>query len=193
VCGVDVSHLAFVLAYPNIRDKLRFGDLLDVDFGSERFDALIAMDVVEHLNPLKLPLYLAKIVQLVDSTGFVFINSPMIGTDDVFGTPFPPYVTGWTEAGDDSPWLRMHCDEKGWPLNGHLIWASPKWWEAQFERSGLVRSRRIERCIHSLLQSFFEQNAPARKSFFALTRRDFSPDEEAICARLRNELAPLLP
>jgi 2-polyprenyl-3-methyl-5-hydroxy-6-metoxy-1,4-benzoquinol methylase len=83
VCGVEVSHLAFLLAHANVHEKIRFGNLLDLPFDIF-YDLFLGMDILEHLNPLDLGHYISRIAQLVKRDGFAYINSPMFGTDDVF-------------------------------------------------------------------------------------------------------------
>ena len=34
--GAEVSHLAFALAYPNVRDAIMFGDLLTLDIDRQK-------------------------------------------------------------------------------------------------------------------------------------------------------------
>jgi SAM-dependent methyltransferase len=177
VCGVEVSHLAFVLAHANVHERIRFGDLLDLQF-DRTFDLFLGMDILEHLNPLKLDRYIACVAQLVKRNGFVYINSPMFGKDDVFGTVFEPYLPEWRQAGEATFWRYLHCDAKGWPMHGHLVWASPRWWEGIFLKLGLVRDRNIEKTIHAVLGGFFEKIAPARKSFFVLRHSDFAPNDK---------------
>jgi len=189
VCGVDASHLAFVLAYPNIRGRLRFGDLLDQDF-DRTFDVFLAMDVLEHLNPVAMDAYVRKIRQITAPDGFAIVNSPMFGEDDVFGTVFPQYIPEWVAAGDTDFWRNIHCDEAGWPVHGHLVNASPQWWEATFLRHGLVRDRRIECHLQGLLADFFRM-APARKSLFILRRDEWTPDYARIEGALLDEIGAL--
>lgn len=171
VTGVEISHLAFVLAYPAIRSRIRYGDLLSLDL-QPPYDALIAMDILEHLNPLKLDQYLTRLGQLLHRDGYCLINSPMFGPDDVFGEVAPPFLPEWRAAGPAQFWRHLHCDARGWPMHGHLVWASPQWWERQFEAHGLVRDRDIERSIHARLGAFFEHCAPARKTLFVLKHGD---------------------
>jgi len=190
VCGVDVSHMAFVLAYNNVREKLRFGDLLDLAF-DRVFDVFYGMDVLEHLNPLKLDRYISRIVQLVKQDGFIYINSPMFGTDDVFGTVFDAYFPEWKQVGEGMFWRHIHCDSKGWPVHGHLIFASPKWWEMTFLKHGLVRDRNIERSIQGMLKPFFN-TAAARRSLFVLRRSDFNPETENVLKDLSAAISPIV-
>jgi hypothetical protein len=166
VVGLDVSHLAFALAYPNIKHRMVYADLLTARL-ERRFDAVLAMDIIEHLNPVKFDQYVDAIAALMSQDGYFYLNSPMFGTDDVFGELFGPYVTQWKAAGDQAYWRRLDCDPSGWPLHGHLVWASPAWWEQQFAAKGLVRDRDIERAIHARLEYFLAEN-PARKCLFVL-------------------------
>jgi Domain of unknown function (DUF4214) len=59
ICGVEVSHLAFLLAHPNVYGKLRFGDLLDLHF-DVKYDVFLGMDILEHLNPIHLDRYIYR-------------------------------------------------------------------------------------------------------------------------------------
>jgi SAM-dependent methyltransferase len=191
VCGVEISHLAFLLAYPNIHEHIRYGRLPDLHF-DRRYDVVLGMDILEHLNPLSLDTYIERIVDLLEPQGFLYINSPMHGEDDVFGQLFKVYLPQWRQAGNDVFWRQMHCDEKGWPLHGHLVWAHPQWWESVFRKHGLVRDREIERGMHGLLAPFFEKYAPARRSFFLLRRAEFEPDISGTKQRLQAAIAPLV-
>ncbi len=182
VAGVEISHLAFVLAYPSIKNRIHYGDLLSVELPGP-FDAVIAMDILEHLNPLKLDRYLARIAALLDRDGYFLINSPMFGRDDVFGEVAPPFLPEWRAAGDASFWRHLHCDAQGWPMHGHLVWASPSWWEQRLAAHGLVRDRALERRVHADLDAFFAQHAPARKSFFLLRHAD-APASDSVAARV---------
>jgi SAM-dependent methyltransferase len=191
VAGVEISHLAFVLAYPTIKNRLHYGDLLSVDLPAQ-FDAVVAMDILEHLNPLKLDRYLARITGLLDHDGYFLINSPMFGADDVFGEAAPPFLPEWRATGPGSLWRALHCDAQGWPMHGHLVWASPSWWEQRLEAHGLVRDREVERRVQADLEVFFERYAPGRKSLFLLRHADAKPSTstaERVSAALRRVLA----
>lgn len=191
VCGVEVSHLAFLLAHANIHEKIRFGNLTDLHF-DVTYDMFLAMDILEHLNPLHIDRYISRISQLIKRDGIVYINSPMFGTDDVFGTAFEAYLSEWQHAGEGDFWRYMHCDAKGWPMHGHLVWASPKWWENAFLKHRLVRDRNIERILHRLLERFFDRAAPARRSFFVLRHSDFEPHLESVRRNLSAAILPVV-
>ncbi len=193
VTGVDISHRAFLVAHPSIYHRIRFGDLLDQPFAPGSFDAFLAMDILEHLSPIDLEQYVARIASLIGPEGFAYVNSPMFGDDDVFGTVFSRYVPAWNEASSDAFWFDMHCDDKGWPMHGHLVWATPQWWETLFRRHGLIRDRDVERVIQAHLAEFFSVRAPARKSLFVLRpigAQPMSPD--LIEQRLREIIDPLV-
>jgi SAM-dependent methyltransferase len=168
VSGADVSHLAFVFAYPNIRDSVLYGDLLGLDI-AERFDVVLCMDVLEHINPTKLDAYIDKILSILAEDGYIYINSPMYGRDGIFGLVDEPYLEEWRAVGDAAYWRHWPCDNKGWPVHGHLVWASAAWWQRKFEAHRLVRDVTVERVIHKHLAYFFE-TAPSRRSLFVLRR-----------------------
>jgi SAM-dependent methyltransferase len=191
VCGVEVSHLAFLLAHANIHEKILFGNLTALQFDIA-YDVFLGMDILEHLNPLYLERYISRISQLIKPDGFVYINSPMFGTDDVFGTAFEAYLPEWQHAGDGDFWRYMHCDAKGWPMHGHLVWASPRWWENAFLKHRLVRDRNIEGILHRLLECFFDRVAPARRSLFVLRHSDFSPNVESVGRNLSAAILPVV-
>ncbi|MRW93452.1 methyltransferase domain-containing protein [Duganella sp. FT80W] len=178
VVGLDVSHVAFALAYQNIKHRMVFADLLTARF-ERRFDVVLAMDIIEHLNPVKFDQYISAIAALVSKDGYFYLNSPMFGADDVFGQVFGTYVSQWQAVGEQQLYGRFHCDELGWPLHGHLVWASPVWWEQQFAAHGLVRDRTIERAIHAKLGAFFS-DTPARKSLFVLKHKDNARDVQEV-------------
>jgi SAM-dependent methyltransferase len=189
--GVEVSHLALLLAHANVHERILFGDLLDLNFHTS-YDTFLAMDILEHLSPFRLDLYLDRIAQITRPTGFVFLNSPMFGPDDIFGNAFDVYLPEWRQAGTGEFWRHIHCDAKGWPMHGHLVWASPQWWEQAFLKHGLVRDRDIESLLHGLLESFFRVVAPSRRSFFVLRRSHFRPDVEAIGRMLSSTILPIV-
>ena len=168
VVGAEVSHLAFAFAQPNIREAMIFGDLLTLDI-DRRFDVVLCMDVLEHINPLQLDHHIEKLLSLIDEDGYIYLNAPMWGQDHVCGVCDEPYLDEWLAVGDQSYWRHWPCDDKGWPVHGHLLWASSDWWERKFRDYGLVRDTAIEQVIHQNLETFFEQ-AKGRRCLFVLRR-----------------------
>ena len=187
VLGAEVSHLAFAFAYPNVRDAIMFGDLLTLDI-DRRFDVVLCMDVLEHVSPLRLDQYLEKILSIVDEDGYIYLNSPMWGKDPIFGIFEEPYLEEWLAVGDGSYWRHWPCDDKGWPVHGHLLWASAHWWERKFREYGLVRDTTIEQTIHQDLATFFEQ-AGGRRSLFVLRRTDNRRPSATTAAAVRTALS----
>jgi SAM-dependent methyltransferase len=188
VAGSEVSHTAFAFAYPNVRDSMLYGDLLSLDI-DRRFDVVLCMDVLEHVSPLQLPRYLAKIATLLADDGFLYLNSPMYGSDAAFGTVFAPYLEEWRSVGQSCFWRDWPCDERGWPQHGHLVWADVNWWSRLFAAHGLVRDPLVEGVVHRRLSVFFD-HAPARRSLFVL-RRPENTRSEAAAAGLDAVLAQL--
>jgi len=168
--GVDVSRLALAKAFPEVRDKIHLGDILAMDL-PHRFDVILGLDIFEHLNPNKLPAYLAKLAGLLEDGGFLFGNIPAIGRDDVFGEIFEVYLREWE---DDLRQGRLfsvvHTDEAGYPYNGHLIGAGSAWWTRQFEAAGLRREPRIERALHEQYDDALTRIHVARKAFFVFSK-----------------------
>ena len=187
VVGAEVSHLAFAFAQPNIREAMIFGDLLTLDI-DRRFDVVLCMDVLEHINPLQLDHHIEKLLSLIDEDGYIYLNAPMWGKDHVFGVFEEPYLEEWLAIGDQSYWRHWPCDDKGWPIHGHLVWASADWWERKFRDYGLVRDTAIERAIHHNLGTFFEE-ARGRRCLFVLRRGDNRRSSATIASVMHSALA----
>ncbi len=187
VLGTEVSHLAFAFAYPNVRDNIVFGDLLSLDI-DRRFDVVLCMDVLEHVSPLKLDLYIEKLSALVDARGYLYLNAPMWGKDHIFGVFEEPYLEEWLTVGDRSYWRHWPCDDRGWPIHGHLVWASAAWWERKFAEYGLVRDTTIELSIHQSLGRFFERTI-GRRCLFVLSRQAHRRSSETRAAAVQAALA----
>ncbi len=187
VLGTEVSHLAFAFAQPNIREAMIFGDLLTLDIG-RRFDVVLCMDVLEHISPLKFDHYIERLLSLIDEDGYLYVNAPMWGKDHVFGVFEEPYLEEWLTVGDQSYWRHWPCDDKGWPIHGHLVWASPEWWERKFRDYGLVRDTAIEQAIHQNLAGFFKQ-VTGRRCLFVLRRVNNHRSSAAVAAAVHNALA----
>ena len=63
----------------------------------------------------------------------------------------------------------LHVNEAGWPLNGHLTWATAAWWQESFQEVGFQReSESNAPCTE--FTTVFEITAPARKSFFVFSK-----------------------
>ena len=167
VTGVDLSHLAFALAYPSIRHRMLYGDILSLKL-ARRFDVVVAMDFFEHLSPFKIDQHIERVASLIDDDGYLYFNSPMYGHDRVFGTYLPLYLAQWKLEPEADFWHHIPCDAKGWPWDGHLVWAAAPYWEQKFLAKGLIRDCEIEAAIHQALVGFFGSYAPWRRGLFVL-------------------------
>jgi SAM-dependent methyltransferase len=163
--GVEISRLAFDRAAPEVRPHIHLGDLLTLDLDDD-FDLVYGLDVFEHLNPNRLGDYLRALRARLRPGGWLFANIPAFGDDEVFGEVFPIYVREWfDDVAAARPFRVLHCDDDGYPMNGHLVWAHTSWWVAQFEAVGLVRQCDVERRLHERFTDHFRV-APARASFY---------------------------
>jgi len=187
VAGLEVSHSAFAFAYPNIRDAMIFGDLLTAAI-DRPFDVVLCMDVLEHLSPLRLDEYVARIGSILQDGGYIYLNSPMWGFDQVFGIAGEQNLQAWQSIGDASYWRHWPCDDRGWPEHGHLVWASPNWWTTKFAAHGLDREPAIEQVIQHRLATFFE-SAPGRRSLFVLRHRENRASSASTAAAVDAALA----
>jgi SAM-dependent methyltransferase len=166
--GVEVSRMAVERAFPDVRDRIHRGDLLALSLDGE-FDLVFGLDVFEHLNPNRLPDYLARLARLLRAGGYLYAALPAFGDDPVFGLAFPLYLRDWYQDVFLGRNFRvLHADGRGYPLNGHLVWADSRWWVQQFERAGFRRDEEIERAVHRRYDRFFDGYAPVRKAFYVL-------------------------
>ena len=138
--GVEISRMAYDHAPPAVQAHIHVGDLLELDLPSD-YDIVFGLDVFEHLNPNRLAEYLKAITRpAVVPGGLVVANIPAFGEDEVFGEVFPVYLAEWNDdIAADRPFRVLHCDDDGYPMHGHLIWAHTDWWVAQFAAAGFVR------------------------------------------------------
>jgi hypothetical protein len=164
--GVDISAMAVQRASQRVRERIHQGDILSLDL-PKRYDLLFGLDVFEHLNPNKLDACIARLAAVTGDEAFLFCNIPAFGVDPVFGTVFPFYVDGWQDdATAGKPFARLHSDDEGYPIHGHLTWADAAWWTARFERAGFTRDVEIERAFHRKYDGYMEKRSPARRAFF---------------------------
>ena len=182
--GVEISAMAVARAAPEVRPRIHHGDLLGVPLAGS-YDVVFGLDVFEHLNPNRLDEYLARVAAAAASGGHVFANVPAFGADPVFGTVFPFYLGGWQEdAAAGRVFTKLHVDEQGFPLHGHLVWADWAFWVSRFERHGLRRAVDVEAALHRRYDGYFEKRSPARKSFFVFSRQADPARDRELAARI---------
>jgi hypothetical protein len=116
---------------------------------------------------------------------YLFCNIPAFGADAVFGTVFPFYVDGWSEdAAAGRPLGRIHVDDLGYPIHGHLAWGDAGWWTRQFEQAGFTRDDDIERALHRKYGAYMEKRSPARRAFFVFGKDASAARRAAILQRI---------
>jgi SAM-dependent methyltransferase len=182
--GVEISSMAIAKASDRVRGRIHQGDLLSLPLGCD-YDLVFGLDVFEHFNPNKLTAYLARIAAIARDEALLFCNIPAFGEDAVFGTVFPLYVDGWAEeAAAGRAFSRLHSDETGYPIHGHLTWADAGWWTRQFEAAGFTREIEIERAFHRKYDAHMMKRAPARRVYFVFGRNTSSVRREEILQRI---------
>lgn len=170
VTGVDISEYAKNLAPATIRDRILIGDLATLNFAGV-FDLGFGLDIFEHISPNRIRQFITALSDAVKPGGFIVGNIPAFGKDRVFGEVFPICLESWrTDAAAGQPFRHLQVDDHGFPMHGHLIWATTDWWEAEFAQVGLRRETRLEVAIQGTYRVHFEQNAPARKSMYVFSK-----------------------
>src|SRR5690242_12228755 len=121
--GLEISSMAYKEAPPEIQARVFLGDLLDLDVPCA-YDFVFGLDIFEHLNPNRLARYLDALRATMVDGGTLFTVLPAFGNDAVFGEVFPMYLPEWNaDEAAGRPFRALHCDDAGYPMNGHLIWA----------------------------------------------------------------------
>jgi hypothetical protein len=182
--GVEISDMALAQAPEEVRSRIHQGDLLRLGLTGP-YDVVFGLDVFEHLNPNRLDDYLQRLAALMAAGGHVFANIPAFGADPVFGTVFPFYLAGWEQdAAAGRVFTKLHVDEQGFPLHGHLVWADWAWWVSRFERHGLRRAVDVEAALHGRYDAYLEKRSPARRSFFVFSKEGDPARDRALAARI---------
>ena len=182
--GIDISAMAVARASDRVRSRIHAGDILALDL-PRKYDLLFGLDVFEHLNPNKLDAYLARLAAVTTEDALLFCNIPAFGEDPVFGTVFPFYVDGWREdAAAGKPFSRLHADDQGYPIHGHLVWADAAWWSARFARAGFTREVEIERAFHRKYDGYMKKRSPARRAFFVFGKPAAAARRAGVLSRI---------
>jgi SAM-dependent methyltransferase len=188
VTGIDVSEHARAAAPESVRDRILLGDLLELEVDGGH-DAVVGLDVFEHLNPNRLDAYLERLAGLLDDGGWCVANIPVYGTDPVFGNVFLDYLE---EPRPSTLFHRVHVDDRGYPLHGHLVWATWDWWVDRFAAAGLTRRPVIEDALHARYREHWAANTPARQSLFVFRTGDATDGEEALAEAIRSQPSGVL-
>ncbi len=186
VAGCDFSADVCGVAWPEIRDRVRLGELAPVcrrlAAAGERFDLLLGFDIWEHLLPAALDDALDALLSTGTDDALCFFVIPAFGDDPVFGEQFPLELEETRpEFEGRQPFRHLLAErvDPPVPASGHLIWAHTDWWQRALEAHGLVRVPALERTLHR----YFDLVLPHSNRSFYLLRRD-TPAAAARCARL---------
>lgn len=178
VTGVEVSRLAVEHAPATVAGRIHVGDLPSLPPGPP-VDVGVALDVLEHLRPDAVPAAVAELSGRAPN-GLVLVNVPAFGPDAVFGEAFPMDTQSWVDDAAAGRWFRhLPVDPLGYPTHGHLVWASPQWWQDRFAEAGLRRLPVVERALHRVYDEHWIECTPARRSLFVLTPEEGGLDERS--------------
>jgi len=146
------------------------------------------MDIFEHFNPNKLTNYIQKCFDILEDGGIVFTNIPAFGTDQIFGEVFPLHIDVWKDdAKSDRLFSTLQVDGNGWPIHGHLVWATSKWWQYQFEQIGFNRITEVEICLQDKYRDYYSEYAPARRSLFVFGKNSSDSKISIVVDKIRKE------
>jgi hypothetical protein len=160
--------------------------------GSHSYDLIFGLDIFEHVTPGDLRQIVDAIYERLEPGGYVFANIPAYGDDEVFGSVFDIYVREWAEVAErDGLFPLLPTDEAGFPLHGHLIWATATWWQQQFESVGFSRQPAIERAIHGRYADYFREASPSRLAFYVFAKEPDEASVSTIAGRIAANTAPL--
>ena len=181
--GIEISAMAIAKAADRVRARIHQGDLLALDLPA-RYDLVFGLDVFEHLNPNKLDAYIARMAQITSDEAFLFCNIPSFGDDAVFGTVFPCYVESWDREAAGGLFRTLHVEDTGYPIHGHLTWATAPWWVQRFEAAGFTRDVEIERAFHRKYDGYMTKRSPARCAYFVFGKAGAAARRAEILARI---------
>ena len=185
VCGVDISTFARDRAPDTIRERIRLGELVEMEF-DRTYDVTFGLDIFEHIHPGKLDEFIAALVAATTPGGYVLVNVPAYGPDDVFGEAFPIPLREWrADAAHGRMFHNIEVDARGYPVHGHLVFATTDWWVARFEAAGVRRAPDIERAIHAHYDAYFDEHSQARKPLYVFAKDGDAAHVRALAERIR--------
>jgi SAM-dependent methyltransferase len=162
--GWDVSRWAVADGDEAIRNRLSVVDLERRQWtvGRPRYDLVTAFEVLEHLDPTKVPQVLKRLRRVSD--GYLVATIPSIGANPNGPDGFPDgkvrmeRLEHYKELGPaydgPIPFEDLALDGTGGPVEGHLTIASYAWWTRQFENAGFVRQPEVEKAMHPVIGRF---------------------------------------
>jgi len=166
--GFDFSKWCIENAPPGVRPWVRWGDVLDLKQPAAPYDIALALDILEHLPPEKVPLALNNLASVLTPGGILFTVIPAYGPN-VFGPELYPlqYEEWRRDAVLGIPFRNIPLDDRGRPHLGHLTHATVGWWEEAFRCAGLRRLGQVEQLLHQRYDGRLEYS---RRSFFVYVK-----------------------
>jgi len=169
--GFDFSKWCFENAHPAVKDRVVWGDILDLGkhAGAPPHDLVLTLDILEHLPPDRVPAALANLTALMAPGAILFAVIPAYGPNAFGPELYPLKYEGWKrDAAAGRPFRNIPLDDQGRPHLGHLTHATIAWWEKTMAEAGLDRLGEVERLLH---QRFDDRLEFARRSFFVFVWR----------------------
>ena len=162
--GFDFSRWCIDNAHPTARAWVRWGDVLDLKPSARPYDMVLAIDILEHLPPEKVPLAIENLVAALAPNGILLAIIPAYGPNAFGPELYPLQYEEWRrDASLGIPFRNIPLDDRGRPHLGHLTHATIPWWVDKFRSSGLSRLGKIERLLHRRFDRALEF---PRRSFF---------------------------
>jgi len=166
--GFDFSRWCVDNAHPAVKSWVRWGDVLDLKATPESFDLVLALDILEHLPPDRVPVAIANLVSTLEPGGLLLTVIPAYGPNAFGPELYPLHLEEWRrDTALGIPFRNIPLDDKGRPHLGHLTHAAIPWWIDKFQRAGLVRLGELERTLHARFDEAFEF---PRRSFFLFVK-----------------------
>lgn len=185
--GVELSSASVARAAARVRDRIHVRDVSEFD-PQGTYDAVVGLDIFEHLNPRKIDKVLGAVSGILGDHGLLVTNIPVFGEDEVFGNPRPFLFQEWAESAAAGRWFRvMQVEATGFPLHGHLVWATPGWWTDKVRAHGFVRERGIEHAIQRRYRAYFDKASPGRAQMFVFSKGMRSSDATEVAAAYPSE------
>ena len=153
--GVDISRYAIETAPESVREFLRVGSVLDLEFNDDSFDLVACLETLEHLHPDRIDEAVRKLCRVTSDK--LFLTTPSAGPNEfgpdggLDGKVKPAAIDLYKDEDTLSgpiPIADLVTDKDGFPLQGHLTVATFAWWTAMFAKYGFTRRGDIERLIN---------------------------------------------
>lgn len=166
--GFDFSEWCVEHAPSDVRPWVHWGDVLDRRKPGKPYDMVLALDILEHLPPEKVPQAIENLALTLVPGGILFTVIPAYGPNAFGRELYPLQYEEWRrDAAQGIPFRNIPLDDKGRPHLGHLTHATVGWWEQAFRGAGLRRLGKVERLLHERFDSSLEFS---RRSFFVFVR-----------------------